>query len=352
MSLTRRGKTVAGAGISLALVLVAVVYFAVFPSKAPAFVQQAMSKVGIGGEAPPPPACPLTGVPAPHGRIPTRPALAIKVENLPEARPQAGLDRGDVVFEEPVEGGITRFIAIFQCHDAGRVGPVRSGRLEDPDVLVQFGRPAIGYAGGVNAVKSAIAKAGLIDVNYIVAASAYTRDPNRPAPHDLYTSTQALWKAAKSRAGAPDPVFTFSPDIRGKSRAVRTVHLPFSSYSDVYWKWSKRDNGWLRFHGTQAHLLEDGRQVSAQNVVVMQVEVRPGAILDAAGNPSPVVTLTGSGKAYVFRDGRMIVGRWERPTLSDVTRFVAKDGTDIALAPGVTWVELLPSTIPVEAQRK
>src|SRR5438874_3556687 len=102
-----------------------------------------------------PPTCPLTGV-APHHAVPDRPALAIKVENLPEARPQAGLERADIVYEEPVEGGITRFIAVYQCHDANRVGPVRSGRLTDPDVLVQFGHPAIGYAGGVNKVQKAI----------------------------------------------------------------------------------------------------------------------------------------------------------------------------------------------------
>jgi hypothetical protein len=98
-------------------------------------------------------------------------------------------------------------------------------------------------------------------------------------------------------------------------------------------------------------VLEDGTQVSAANVVVMQVQVSSGPMVDAAGNHSPEVELTGSGKAYVFRDGRMVIGRWERDTLKDVTTLVSKAGTQIALAPGVTWVELLPSTISVEAHR-
>ena len=348
MSLTRRGKVTAAAATVVVLALAAVGYFAIFPSRAPAFVQDAMSRVGLA--EPPPPSCPLTGQPAPHGEVPARPALAIKVENLPDARPQAGLDRADVVYEEPVEGGITRFIVVYQCHDAARVGPVRSGRTTDPKVLVQFGRPVMGYAGGQAPVVRAIDRAGLIDENYNIAISAYTRDDTRPAPHNLYTSTRSLWKAAKATEGAPHPVFSYDPEVAGPSRKARTVHLPFSSYSDVYWTWSRREGAWLRSHGTVPHVLEDGTQVRAANVVVMQVQVRTGPIVDAAGNHSPEVELTGSGKAYVFRDGRMIVGRWERARLKDVTTFVTKAGTEIALAPGVTWVELLPSTIGVQAQ--
>ncbi len=350
MSLTRRAKVAAAAATVAVLALAAVGYFAIFPNRAPAFVQDAMSRVGLA-EPPPPPSCPLTGQPAPHGQVPDRPALAIKVENLPEARPQAGLERADVVYEEPVEGGITRFIVVYQCRDAGRVGPVRSGRTTDPKVLVQFGRPVMGYAGGVAPVVRAIDRAGVIDVNYDIAVSAYTRDDNRSAPHDLFTSTRALWKAAKAKEGAPAPVFAYDPELAGPSRRARTVHLPFSSYSDVFWKWSRTQAAWLRSHGSVPHVLEDGSRVSAANVVVMQVQVSSGPIVDAAGNHSPEVELTGSGKAYVFRNGRMIVGRWERPSLKDVTTFVTKAGAEIALEPGVTWVELLPDTLQVQAQR-
>ncbi len=351
MTLTRRGKlSLASATFALVAVL-AIGFFVVFPDRAPAFVRGAMADVGIGQEAPPPPTCPLTGELAPHGKVPHRPALAIKVENAPEARPQTGLDGADIVVEEPVEGGYTRFIAIYQCGEAKRVGPVRSGRLTDPDVLVQLGKPVIGYAGGVTAVYNAIARAGLDDVNFLKAADAYTRDPSRPEPHNLYTTTEALWKAGASKQGAPRPIFAYSPELQQKARRASTVHLPFSSTSDVYWAWSRKQGVWLRSHGTVPHTLTDGSQVAATNVVVMEVEVRPGRIIDAAGNPSPEVTLTGSGRAYVLRDGRMIVGRWERPTLRDVTKLVAKDGSRIALAPGTTWVELLPSTIAVTAEK-
>jgi hypothetical protein len=350
LSLTSRGKLTAAIGAGTVLAVLALGFFAVFPNSAPAFVRTTMSKVGLAEPAVPV-TCPLTGEKAPHGMVPSRPALAIKVENAPEARPQTGLNRADVVFEEPVEGGYTRFIAIYQCAEAPRVGPVRSGRTTDPDVLVQFGKPILGYAGGKEVVRKGIDKAGIIDVNYIDAAQAYTRDDSRAAPHNLYTTTKALWKTAASTEGAPAPVFAYDEDISNKAKRVGTAHLPFSSVSDVYWTWSKKQGVWLRSHGTVPHETTDGGQVSATNVVIMHVKVRPGRLLDAAGNPSPVVTLTGKGKAFVLRDGKMISGTWERSKLSDVTTFVGKDGSQITLAPGRTWVELLPTDVAIQSER-
>jgi hypothetical protein len=344
---TLRRRTAVAAIAVVAVLGGAAGFFTFFPERAPAFVRGAISSIGLAE----PPTCPLTGLDAPRGAIPERPALAIKVENSPESRPQASLNDADVVVEEPVEGGYTRFIAIFHCGRAERVGPVRSGRTTDPHYLSQYGDVVFGYAGGVAAVKAAVERAGLVDVNYIVAADAYTRDPNRPAPHDLYTTTAALWRAGERSSDAPEPVFSFGDEWDGNARRAGTVHLPYSAVSDVYWTWSRRAGAWLRSHGATAHTLEDGSQVSATNVVVQVVEVTDSRITDAAGNPSPVVDLTGSGRVFVLRDGRMISGQWERETLDDVTLFVTRDGTQITLAPGRTWVQLVPSAVPVERAR-
>src|SRR5919204_2816874 len=109
----------------------------------------------------------LTGKLPAHGSAPDRPALAIKVENLPEARPQAGLDNADIVYEEPVEGGITRFIVVYQCHDAKRVGPVRSARFTDLDILPQYGTQTLfGYAGGAPQVEQRVQDSGLVDLGF------------------------------------------------------------------------------------------------------------------------------------------------------------------------------------------
>jgi DUF3048 family protein len=294
----------------------------------------------------PPPICPLTGKRPKGGDVPNRPALAIKVENLPAARPQTGLSWADIVYEEPVEAGITRFIAVYQCEDASRVEPVRSARLTDPNILVQFGRPAFGYAGGVPEVIKLVSRRGLIDVNFNKFLKDYPRDPDRPPPHDVYTNTRDLYEDANSPDGAPQPIFTYSGK-RPSGKKVSTVHLPFSPESDVFWRWDAGRKAWLRFHGDTPHTLSDGTQVSTKNVVVQVVKIVYPGQKDVNGVLSPEAVSVGSGKAYVFRNGRVIVGRWSRPSLQDVTTFRDAQGNAIALAPGTTWVELLPGAIPV-----
>lgn len=293
-------------------------------------------------------ACPLTGV-VPEGGAPDRPALAVKVENLHSARPQAGLNQADVVFEQPVEGNITRFIVVYQCEDADRIGPVRSARLMDPNLLPELGTPLFAYSGAAQPVTRAVTRADLIDLSFEgEAVGAYERDPSREMPHNLYSSTAALYEAAGGLGGPPRAIFTFR-DRAPKGTKVKSVRLPFNvSEADVRWTWNQATRTWLRFHGEEAHVDEAGEHVSAANVVVQLVELRDSGIVDAAGNPSPEVEVVGSGKAYVFRNGKMIEGRWRRDSIRGVTEFVGKGGKVIPLAPGNTWVELLPADLAVE----
>jgi hypothetical protein len=348
--MTRRGKIVAAVVTVLAVAGGTLGYFALFPQQAPAFVRRTLAAVGVTRAATPAPTCPLTGQPL-NGKAPTHPALAIKVENAPEARPQSGLNDADIVVEEPVEGGYTRFIAVFDCGGAERVGPVRSGRTTDPNFLRELGHVVIGYAGGVPSVQRDIRRAGLTDVNYLVAAKAYTRDDSRLAPHNLYTTTAALWKAGRKAHGAPDALFTYAPTWDGRAGRVGTAHIPYSSVSDVYWTWSRRDGTWLRSHGSVPHTMDDGSRVSATNVVIQIVDVTESSIIDAAGNPSPEVDQTGHGKAFILRDGRMISARWERATLADTTTYTTRDGETVTLAPGRTWIELVPSSVSPTFER-
>jgi hypothetical protein len=281
--------------------------------------------------------------------VPARPVLAVKVENLPAARPQTGLSWANIVYEEPVEGGITRFIAIYQCHDASRIEPVRSARLTDVNVLLQFPTVLFAYAGGVPKVTTAISNAGITDINFNMArsADAYHRDPNREAPHNLYTSTKELYAAGQELvpAQAPPPMFTYSKKPAKSATPIEQAHLPFSTSSDVYWKWSKTDQKWLRFHGTEPHTLSDGTQVSATNVIVQMVKITITDVTDANGVASPEAHTVGSGKAYILRNGKMIEGTWQRGASGDVTKFLTTKGKEIKLAVGNTWIELLPDTI-------
>jgi hypothetical protein len=291
--------------------------------------------------------CPLTGVVPKSGRVPDRPALAIKVENLPEARPQAGIESADVVYEEPVEGGITRFIVLYQCHDSKRVGPVRSARFTDVDILPQYGTQTLfGFAGGAPPVEQRVQDSGLNDVNFQQpkAERAYVRDPNRSEPHNLYTSTGGLYRAGGTSGGKPSSVLTFSSDVPSNAKRAAKVHLDFSPTADVFWTFSKPRGLWVRSYDTGPADLENGHPITARNVVVQVVKLRDTGITDAAGNTSPEVIATGQGRCLVFRNGRVIHGTWSRPTLADRTVYRDAKGKTIAVAPGVTWIELYPNT--------
>jgi hypothetical protein len=179
------------------------------------------------------------------------------------------------------------------------------------------------------------------------AEKAYVRDANRPEPHNLYTSTNALYAAAHLQHGSlPRQVFRYG-DESLKGRPAPTAHLDFSSSSDVFWRYDAKRHAYLRFHGTVPHVLEGGEQVSATNVVVLSVSLRDTGIVDAAGNPSPEVESVGQGRAFVFRDGRMYAGQWMRKGQNAVIQLLDRKGNPIRFRRGRTWVELLPKGIPV-----
>jgi hypothetical protein len=134
-------------------------------------------------------------------------------------------------------------------------------------------------------------------------------------------------------------------------RRIRSIHLPFSGVSDVFWRWSGTKKAYLRSHGSEPHTYSDGTQVAAVNVVVQVSKIVLTNITDVAGAPSPEVVATGQGKAYILRGGRMIIGTWKRPSLKDLTKYYDAQGNEVSLLPGNTWVELFPNTLPVTYRR-
>jgi hypothetical protein len=294
------------------------------------------------------PRCPLTGLEPPGGQVPKRAALAVKVENLPQARPQWGLDKADIVFEEPVEGGITRFIAVFQCQSADRVEPVRSARLVDPKILEPLGRMLIAYSGAIQpAIGEIDSKTSLLsDLSDNWASSAYWTDPTRYAPHNLVTSTSALYSAAAALhypEKPPTPIFSYGPPVLGGyPAAVVNLNFPLDVTS---WNWHKDTGLWYRsYSDTGPAMMGDGAQVTASNVVVMFVLEHPTPYIeDDTGAHENDLALKGTGPAFVFRDGIVFYGHWERPLLDHPAVFIdSKSGATITLTPGNTWEELVP----------
>jgi Protein of unknown function (DUF3048) N-terminal domain/Protein of unknown function (DUF3048) C-terminal domain len=301
----------------------------------------------------PPPVCPLTGTRPADGKIPKRAAVAVKVENLAAARPQWGLDQADIVFEEPVEEGITRFIAVYQCHTSPRIEPVRSARFVDADILEPLGKVLFASSGAIQPVLDEIDAPGslLEDVGVDNAAKAYSTDLTRVAPHDLMTSTSALYSAAKALHfpinNVPTPYFKYG-GLPAGGRPVSAVHIDFP-LDVTTWTWDSQAQRWLRSYSDTGPAIQgDDVQVSAANVVVLHVvEYKTPYVEDSAGARENQLTLTGTGPAWVFRNGVELKGTWQRPSLTQPATFVEANGTKITLTPGNTWEELVPTVSPV-----
>ena len=293
--------------------------------------------------------CPLSGMPAPGGKAPQRQALGVKIDNLSPARPQYGLSAADVIYEEPVEGGLTRYIAIFQCHDAPRVEPVRSGRLIDPQILMQYGgHPLLAYSGGIDAAVAAIDSSSLIDVGANREGGAFYRDPARVVPHNLATSTAALWSAGASEHAptwAPPSPFDFGPVGLGATPAA-SINIGWQ-VSSVTWTWNPQAGVYFRsYSDTGAATYAEGGAMAANDVIVMHVVMYPSQYVeDATGAHENLLELTGSNKLEVYRNGARISGTWSRPALTDKTQYLDSSGHAINLQPGRIWIELVPTTI-------
>ena len=300
----------------------------------------------------PVPTCPLTGTPAPGGTVPARPALGVKIGNYPDDRPSAGLNQADIVFEEPVEGAITRLVAVFQCQGAPLVGDLRSARQPDAGILSQLSNPLFVHAGGIDPVISLLQASALQDENLYSGnhGSAIIMQSGRESPYSTFVNTASLWAFAPSDATPPAPIFQFSasPPTGSVPGSGGSVHIPFSSTSDVTWTWSPSTGTYLRSYAGSPDTLLTGGQTAAKNVVVLTVQTAYGSwVENEQGGHEVLVTSTGTGPLVVLRNGVAITGTWSRPSLTAPTTFTATDGTPITLAPGNTWEELVPAGITV-----
>lgn len=291
----------------------------------------------------PDPKCPLTGSDAPSVALAERPAVAVKVENNSVAYPLSGLDDAEIVFEELVEGGITRFMAIYHCTDAAKVGPVRSSRVIDPDIMIPITR-ILGAAGGNDIVLEALDRAKIVLLDEDTSGQAMRRIPRAgiSLEHTLYANTKALRKLGSKRFDeAPRVGFEFGP-LEGNAKRAREITASFAGRATVSYRWRK--GKWLRFDDGSPLMAEDGKQIAVDNVVIEQHTVRNSrTIVDVAGNPSiEIADETGRGPAVLLRGGKSIKGSWIRAKAKGPVRFVTKAGEPMVFAPGTIWVELLP----------
>ena len=286
----------------------------------------------------PVPIAPFTGLPDPDGVANSRSSVAVKIENSPDARPQSGIDVADIVYEEVVEGGITRFWAIFNSRAPDNIGPVRSVRAMDPAIITPFGGVAA-YSGGTSPNVAAVRATGLVWVDENNAGDAFFRERSRSAPHNLFARSEALF-ARGGQPAPPKPPFTFfeeDDDAAFVGEPIASFHVNFDQGYDVTYVWDATRAGWLRYDGTSGPFYGVGstpvaNHVMPNNVVVQFVPYPRGA----------EGLLYGSGDAWVFSNGQLIRGRWNRAYPGAHTTFVDGAGVPITIMPGRTWVELLP----------
>lgn len=286
--------------------------------------------------------CPLTGLPPHPGQNRHRVALGVKIDNVDIARPQSGLDRADVVFEETVEGGLTRLMAIFQCDSAANVGPIRSARTSDGDLLRLLNGAVFAFSGANPRVLPGVAAASrAVLISYDALGSAFHRDYSRPAPHNVYSSTATMLSAGLARRKglhAPPAMFTYGTPKWGGNK-IRTAALSWPAASAV-WTWN--GHVWLRTQNGSPDVLTGGHRIGVPNVVIMSITTRASGFHDVLGNASPDDVVTGKGRVWVLRNGHVIPGTWRRPHRWNRMVFRTSGGKVIPLQPGRTWVELLP----------
>ena len=273
-----------------------------------------------------------------HPELENVAALAVKIDNHPKARPQWALSMADVIFEENVES-LTRFIAIFHSRLPGVIGPIRSARTSDLNILAAFNRPVLAWSGGnkyvTAAVRSAATSGILVNVSALSTGRCYWRAPGRKAPHNLVVNPGCALEVAPSAGPARAP-WSFDD-------AYVPVGEPDGGFAidmdgvGVAWAWDAASGQYLRDQDGVPHVVIDGARISATNVVIMSVVYIPSP----ADPRSPEAQTVGTGHVVVHRNGVAVVGTWSRATPTDAFHFVDAAGAPIPMASGTTFVELV-----------
>ena len=288
---------------------------------------------------PPPPVAPLTGEELDEQF--ERPVLAVKIDNASAALPPDGIEDADIVFEEEVEGGITRFLALFHSKDPEEIGPVRSGREADVDLLPQF-KPVLALSGAARQVEKMFRDADITFFQEGEADDAFYRVPDRVAPHNLFADTEKLWAAGEDLPLPEEPVFEFDTSTPSDGKKAAQARMVFSNFADATWTYNGSKERWERDQNGSPHTTADDKTIAADNIVIMRVQSRQGNRKDSAGNPTVELDVVGKGQAVVLRDGESFKAKWSKDSPEEPLEFRTRDGDPLPLRPGQTWIEILP----------
>lgn len=298
---------------------------------------------------PEPPRWPLTGLDAPSSDALLQRVVSVKIENSPDARPQTNLQLADVVYESVTEGGITRFNAIFHSQSPDEVGPVRSARLSDLYIVPQY-HALFAFSGASSSVNSRVNAADIDNLSEDAGITKpFWRSTSRYAPHNLYADVNEIRAEGERRGMKTElPITGLAFDRRRieSTPTITEISIPFSTANNVKWTYDPKTDRYVRVNNG-AKFMDEGtsRQLSARNVVVMWAQHKVASQY-ARGTVTYEIVLAGSGRAVVFHDGQRYDGTWEA-TKDAPPVFKAADGTQVKLAPGNTWMQVISTDINI-----
>ena len=342
-SMQRRGKiTLAGAGTAVVAAGLSVLLVLLVSGGRPAARERAVPVGHLGHPVP------VVHLPVMHDAVSVRlvspftgePVKALgrvivaKIDNIVDARPPTNLTGADIVYLLPVEGGLSRIVAVYSSRIPAVIGPVRSARQDDLELLAQFGRPGFAYSGATPHLLPFIARARVVN---LYDTSAYFRDGSRVAPHNLYADGRVLRAEAAAASIARDIGFRFGPAPPGGQPVTSfSVSYPAAGFT---FRWSARAHRWLVWmDGTQATDAAGG-DLAAATVIIQDTVVRTSRFLEYGVRP-PYAESAGSGTAVVLRDGRAWPVHWSRSDPDGGTTYTLPSGARMTFAPGQEWIVL------------
>jgi hypothetical protein len=286
---------------------------------------------------PPDPVMPLTGMPIVDPAVAARPVVVVKVSNDPGARPQSGLQYADIVFEA-WGAGPTRFATVFQSQDAPEVGPIRSARTQDVDLVGSFNGAVFACSGGNNGAIAAIRGSDLLVLTESQGPGWFLKK-GRHRPHATFNDTASLRSNAAPDRPGPAQQFQYRKDgdvtpgvpSPGFKLHIEAVH--------AQWDYNAETNSYERSQEGQPHLMADKTQVAFNNVAVLWIDYGHSE----ADARSPDGGTIGTGKAVVFTNGKMINAQWSRADRLHPIALTDANGAPVLLTPGTTWFELANS---------
>jgi len=295
----------------------------------------------------------LTGLPLADPAIAQRPVVAVKFDNVEgRSTPQVGIAAAEVVYEVPVEGQVTRFLALFQGTDAAPIGPIRSARGSEIGVLEELNRPLFTWHGANALLDSHVRGADIVARSFDDVPQLFFREPSRKQPYNSFAlgtaeiratapegssgPTQPILPFAGPGEPVPSPVavpatsvsITFPPAFGGRSQGGTPVRFE--------WDGAR----WRRYQAGHPHVDGAGTHLAVDNVIVRFTQAIDSGTVDQAGSRVPTAQVTGEGEAWIFSAGKVATGTWSKPDGHTPTTYRDQQGQEIALTPGTTWIAM------------